>query len=348
MIITNLIIRADASVQIGTGHVMRCLALAHAWQERSGQAIFVMADTSSALENRLIMEGMRVVHLSGVAGGLEDATLTIDIAQKFNAQWVVVDGYHFGKDYQKLIKDAKLNLLFIDDYGHADYYYADLVLNQNISADIDLYPSREIYTKLLLGTEYVLLRREFWLWRNWQRETQSVANKILVTLGGSDPDNVTLKAIQSLQLLSMDGLEVIVIIGGSNPHHQILQQEISTSKLIIILRQNVNNMPELIAWADISIAAGGSTNWELAFMGLPSIVITLAENQHAIVEHLGKVKMAVNLGRHEKISTEDLAVSISKLLRSNDLRKEMSQKGQTLIDGFGSDRVISKMRGLTI
>jgi len=340
MALNNLLIRSDTSVQIGTGHIMRCLALAQAWQEREGEALFVMADMSSALENRLLMEGMKVVHLSGIAGGLEDATVTMDAAQKFNAQWVVVDGYHFGKDYQKLIKDAKLNLLFIDDYGHAGYYYADLVLNQNISADIDLYPSREPYTKLLLGTEYVLLRREFWLWRNWQRETQSVANKILVTLGGSDPDNVTLRVIRALQLLNIDGMEVIVIIGGSNPYHQILQQEISTSNLVITLRQNVNNMPQLMAWADIAIAAGGSTNWELAFMGLPSLVISVADNQIAIAKGLNQQGVISYLGCYQQVGLSQIHQALQELRYDRCKREIMSEKGQKLVDGYGGNRVV--------
>jgi len=343
-----LLIRADASIDIGTGHVMRCLALAQSWQEQGGQAIFVFANKSAALEDRLLLEGMQVIYLSVEAGSSEDAKQTGDFARKFNTQWIVVDGYQFGTEYQKNIKNFGLNLLFIDDYGHADHYYADLVLNQNISANIDLYPSREIYTKLLLGTQYILLRREFWQWRGWQRETKAIANNLLITLGGSDPDNVTLKVLQALRLIRSNNLEIIIVIGGSNPHFEILQNKIADSNLIISLKQNVHNMPELMAWADLAISAGGSTCWELAFMGLPSIVITLADNQIAIAEHLGKVKMAVNLGWHEKIATEDLATSISKLLRSNNLRKNMSQLGQILIDGFGSNKVTSKMGELTI
>jgi spore coat polysaccharide biosynthesis predicted glycosyltransferase SpsG len=107
----------------------------------------------------------------------------------------------------------------------------------------------------LLGTKYALLRREFWQWQDWERAINPIARKLLVTFGGSDPDNVTLKVIQALEWLNRDDLEVIVVIGGSNPHYEILQKEATDSSLAISLQQNVSNMPELMAWADLAILA---------------------------------------------------------------------------------------------
>ena len=343
MSITSLIIRADASTTMGTGHVMRCLALAQAWQDQGGQAIFVLADKSMAIENRLRLEKMQITHLSVEAGSDEDANQTVDFAIKVTSQWIVVDGYHFGKEYQKAIKKLGFKLLFLDDYGHSGHYDADLVLNQNISASEDLYQNREDYTQLLLGTQYILLRREFWQWRNWQRVINSKARKILVTLGGSDPDNVTLKVIQSLQVLGDQDLEVIVVIGGSNPHYEVLQKEIADSSLAISLQQNVSNMPELMAWADMAIAAGGSTNWELAFMGLPSIVITIADNQKAIAAELDRQGIVINLGWHQELHIEQIGLAIQKLISDRHKREDMSQKGRKLVDGNGASRVASQM-----
>lgn len=348
MLINNLLIRADASALIGTGHIMRCLALAQGWQDQGGKAIFVLANKSPELEARLLSEKMIVLYLSVEAGSDEDAHQTVDFTQQFTAQWVVVDGYYFGAEYQKAIMDFGTRLLFIDDYGHTNHYYADLVLNQNISASQYIYINRETYTKLLLGTEYTLLRREFWQWRNWQRVINPIASKILVTLGGSDPDNATIKVIQALQQVTVNDLEVIVVVGGSNPHYEGLQAEVAASHLAISLQRNVNDMPELMAWADIAITAGGSTNWELAFMGLPSIILILADNQQAIADYLGKMSLSVSLGWHENISIIDLVEATCKLISSDVLRKEMSELGQKLIDGLGSARVISEMQALGI
>ena len=266
-----LVIRADADSRLGTGHVMRCLALAQAWQDAGGRALFLMAPAPPALKTRLLSEGMEVLALEHGSGSPEDARETAQLARSRGADWVVVDGYHFGADYQRLIKDSGLRLLCIDDYGHAAHYSADLVLNQNINATEELYPSREANTRLLLGTRYVLLRREFWPWRGWRREIPAVARKVLVTLGGGDPDNVTLKVIQALAQVEIEGLEAVVVVGAANPHLQELQAVVKDLPFPIRLESNVTNMPELMAWADVAITAGGSTCWESAFMGLPAL-----------------------------------------------------------------------------
>ena len=157
----KLIVRADASTKIGTGHVMRCLALAQCWQEQGGTVIFIMTNSTPALEVRLKSEKIEIVHLLAESGSVKDAQETAIFAKKLNVDWVVIDGYQFQEDYQKTFQNYHLKTLFIDDYGHSKYYCSDIVLNQNINADESLYQNREIYTKLLLGSSYTLLRQEF-------------------------------------------------------------------------------------------------------------------------------------------------------------------------------------------
>jgi spore coat polysaccharide biosynthesis predicted glycosyltransferase SpsG len=110
----------------------------------------------------------------------------------------VVDGYHFTGEYQKAVKQEGLSLLVVDDFGHAEHYWADVVLNQDMNAEECLYRSREPYTRLLLGPEYVCLRREFRRLPRVPRQSNGAACKLLVTLGGSDPGNVSELVIQSL------------------------------------------------------------------------------------------------------------------------------------------------------
>ena len=329
---------------MGTGHVMRCLALAQAWQEIGGRAIFALATKTSALEARLAEESMEVAHLSTQPGNQKDSEQTIDLAQREKALWVVLDGYHFNADYQKPIKQAGLNLLFIDDYGHADHYFADLVLNQNIYANKSLYRKREPYTELLLGTQYVLLRREFWLWRGWQRQIPEVARKVLVTLGGGDPDNVTLKVIRALQQLDVPGLEAKIVVGPVNVHLETLRKVTQTSTFNMQLLTEVPNMPELMVWADIAISAGGSTCWELALMGLPSVLLVVAENQRRIAKGLDQAGMAINLGWFNRISRIKISTELVKLLNARRRRQQMSQTGQQSVDGKGAYRVIEALR----
>ncbi|BCL37785.1 UDP-2,4-diacetamido-2,4,6-trideoxy-beta-L-altropyranose hydrolase [Nostoc sp. MS1] len=336
----NLLFRVDVSPQIGTGHLMRCLALAQAWQQAGGKAVFIMAETALIFEEKLRTENIEVIKISPKLGSSEDAQASAILAHQLNSNWLVIDGYNFGDIYQKNIKNAGLKILFLDDYGHAGYYCADLVLNQNISADPALYTHKEPDTQLLLGTSYTLLRREFWQWGGWQRVNPPIAKKILITMGGADYDNVTLKVIQALQLLSGHALEIVVVIGGSNPHYEEIKLVAQTSGLTIRIERNVNNMRELMAWADMAVTAGGSTCWELAFMGLPSLIIILAENQQAIAQKLHSLQVFINLGWHSNISPSEIATAVQELSLAINTRLAMTKSSQELIDGWGSQRVV--------
>ncbi|MBT9311370.1 UDP-2,4-diacetamido-2,4,6-trideoxy-beta-L-altropyranose hydrolase [Leptothoe kymatousa] len=340
----HVLIRVDASSKIGTGHVMRCIALAQILIEYEQSVTFLMSPTASVLESRLNAENLDFEYLSQTSNSQEDAEKTIGKAQELATTWIVIDGYHFDAEYQYSIQTSGFKLLLIDDYGQTNYYWADIVLNQNIYAHESLYINRKQKTHLLLGSSYVLLRKEFRSWQHWQRKTPKIARKILVTLGGSDPNNVTLKVIQSLTKLQVNTLEVIVVVGGSNPHYQQIAKFVKGSNLAISLRHNVRNMPELMAWADLAVTAGGSTCWELIFMGLPSIVIVLAQNQCAIAEQLDSRQTAINLGWDRELSLSNLESKIDELVHNPELRRELGNNTRNLIDGEGVYRTLMHLQ----
>ena len=338
---STLLIRADASVSIGTGHIMRMIALGQAWQAQGGEVHFLCAEITPALEQRLASEGFHRSRIHVTLGSPEDLSETIHLiaemlqADRQNAR-VVLDGYHFGSDFQLGIKAAGFKLLVVDDYGHADFYHADWVLNQNISACEELYAKRSPATKLLLGPKFAMLRKEFLAYKGWQREIAPVAKKILLTLGGSDPDNVTLQVIQAL--IDLD-LHVKVVIGGSNPHLREIEKFIQSqnnSTAVIEVVVNATNMPELMAWADLAVAAAGSTCWELAFMGLPSMFVILAENQLEIAMQLDAEGFGICLGNGVGLKNDKLAEAISALARDNNFLKIVSKIGRGLVDGEGT------------
>lgn len=337
----QLLIRVDASARGGTGHVMRCVALAQAWEHAGGKIFFAQAEATPAIEQRLRTEGFEALRVNATPASTDDATQTIRFAREHNASWIVADGYHFDAGYQRHIKEAGLKLLFLDDYGHAKHYWADYVLNQNLSADPKLYSSREPHTQLLLGTKYVLLRKEFEKWRDWKRTIPPGARKVLVTLGGSDPDNVTGKVLDALSQEKNKELECVVVVGGSNAHLESLRAAICHPPSAIRLVVDATNMPELMAWADVAVAAGGTTSWELAFMGLPAIVLVLAQNQRENAERLGKIGATLNLGLHAEVSAKQIAKALRLLLEDCPSRAAMSERGQELVDGRGADRVIA-------
>src|SRR5262249_53524847 len=157
----------DAGPATGTGHVMRCLALAQAWQEAGGDATLASAHPLGGLESRLHSDGIgnRYLAASTSPGSLQNAEQKIALASLYGEEWIVLDGYVFSSSYQRALKSAGLRLLVLDDFGHAEHYCADLVLNQNLHAHERLYARREADTRLLLGTRFALLRREFTRWQ---------------------------------------------------------------------------------------------------------------------------------------------------------------------------------------
>lgn len=342
----TLLIRADADVAMGTGHVMRCLALAQAWQDAGGHCVFAMAESTPAVERRLQEEGMEVEPLHATAGTAEDAKHTGQLAGKKNAAWTVVDGYRFGSSYQLAIRAAGFKLLFLDDNVHAETYSADLVLNQNIHATAGLYASREPNTRLLLGPRYAMLRREFRRWRNWKRELPARGRKILVTMGGSDPNNLTAKVIEAVRQVSAPDLEMVVLVGGSNPHLRLAEASVRRDSMRLIT--DTPDVTDWMTWADVAIAGAGTTFWEMCFLGLPGILLVLAENQEGVAAAADKMGISWSLGSGSEVSASSIADKLAELLNSNDIRASQSSEGRKLVDGRGAERVIAFLSDLNL
>ena len=337
----KLLIRADASGLIGTGHMMRCLALAQAWQDAGGQALFLASECQTPLKRRLLQEGFALKLKKSARGSEADADATITAARAFGAEWVVADGYRFGSKFQKSIKAASLRLLIFDDYGHADRYEADIVLNQNLYATDSLYRRRAPETELCLGPRFVQLRREFARWRGWERTFGRKTIRVLVTMGGSDPQNATPQVIDALASWPGMNWEALVVVGPANPRHHELAATVRRLGLPEHVIKQLPDMPEAMAWADVAIAAAGTTSWEMAFMGLPAAVSITADNQKAVAESLHAHGLAINLGPLQRWKPERL----KPLFRDAATRRRMSKRGRSLIDGEGAARVVMRLLG---
>ena len=345
----KLLIRADASIQMGTGHLMRCLALAQAVKIQGGSAYFAIVSCPPVLLERLENEGFKIHFLDSIKpGSSEDAQETADLFQNLCCQWICVDGYQFNADYQRNLKELGCRSLFLDDYGHASFYCADLILNQNISAHDRYYQHRHPKTDLLLGTRYTLLRQEFLVFRKGQRRIPNVVRNILVTLGGSDPENVTTWILDSLQSIEIPGLTITIIVGAANPHRDAIEASVMRSIYPVQLVWNAIKMSDYIADADLAISAGGSTVWELLRLGLPSMIVTLADNQVAIAQSLHEKEVSVSLGPYHTLEATQLVSAVQKMGTNLAQRQKMSAKGQGLIDGDGCDRVLMAMEGSRI
>lgn len=341
----QLIIRADASTEIGAGHLMRCLALAQAWKDAGGQVTFTSACQSDDLLQQLRDEGFDIHPLTHPYPDSGDWNYTKNILAAYPSAWVVLDGYHFNEVYQQRVKEAGHRLLVIDDVAHLKHYYADIVLNQNLHAP-QLHYSCELYTRLLLGTRYVLLRREFLGWKDWRRDIPEVARRVLVTLGGGDPENYTLKVFQALQRVDVPGLEATVVIGATNRHEDKLEKAVRKSSIPIRLVRNAENMPELMAWADVAVSAAGSTVWELMFMGVPAILISVADNQKQIAESAEAAAVAIHVNRRSSGWPEKIADALQGLILDAKIRSTFSYEGRSLVDGLGRTHVIQAIQAM--
>jgi UDP-2,4-diacetamido-2,4,6-trideoxy-beta-L-altropyranose hydrolase len=323
---------------------MRCLALAQAWQDAGGQAVFAMAESTDLVCLRLSNESCETSLLSSSPASDGDIQETIAIAKERKGDWIVVDGYQFGSEYQRALKASGAKLLFLDDYGHARQYWADVVLNQSVAANPSFYSKRSEDTRLALGPRYALVRREFAPWRNWERTIAPRCRRLLVTMGGSDEHNVTATAVHALGLMSGGEFETIVLVGGSNPHGSDLQRQIARSRRAIELRTNVSNVGEIMAQSDLAISAAGSTCWELCLLALPSLLIDIADNQTAVARELHRLESAIHVGDFS-VQPQTIAEVLRSLLDDTERRRLLSANSRALVDGRGAARVVSILRG---
>jgi UDP-2,4-diacetamido-2,4,6-trideoxy-beta-L-altropyranose hydrolase len=285
----TILIRANSSAAIGTGHVMRCLSLAKEAVHRGHQVIFATNPESKVLEKRIAAPGI-TIHW------IEDESDTFSLLREHSVRRAVIDGYMFDGDYQKKFVDAGVFTLAMDDYGHAKTYPAHLILNQNLGADESLYAHKGKHTKLLLGPTYALLREEFREKKPENKIIPKVARQILVTLGGSDPDNRTAHVLRSFSFLENTNLEVTVLVGSENPHAKDVEKLAKSVGFPVRILRNASNMADLMLATDIAIAAAGSTTWEMLCMGVPLLTGVIADNQEAIAAALKRAKLADVIG----------------------------------------------------
>lgn len=330
-------VRADASPTIGTGHVMRSLTLARAWRDSGGEVLFACSEEGASLADQVRMAGLRVEILPIRAGIEPDAQRTASLAQTSHACFTVIDGYHFDAAYRQILKADGIRVLSIDDCAQPGMGWADIILNQNIFASREMYSEAPAGTTLLLGTKYALLRPEFLAYQSWRRAFPARARNVLMTLGGSDPSRLTVRSAKILCQIS--GITLRVVVGPAVQNRESIVQQLSQYANVEVLVEP-GNMAKLMAWADVALSAAGSTCWELAFMGLPSVVVVIADNQRPIAEGLMLAGAVFNHWWHEQLTDADLLNTVTKLVEDMSLRRRVSANAAALVDGYGSRRVV--------
>lgn len=339
----NLLIRVDSTYEIGMGHFMRTLALAQKWQKERGNVYFLINENQN-IKDRIANENMNFLINPFNSGSRDDYKLLVDVALEKNISWIIIDGYVFKEEYFDYLRNNNQKFLIFDDDGKLNHYNSNIVLNQNLHAKREWYSSKkEEWTNLLLGTDFVLLRNEFLDYIDYEKIIKNKAENILITLGGSDVKNNSLKILNVLNKLPFNDFNVIVVIGANNKHENELKIFIKNIDYNVKILKNVSNMPQIMEWADLAFSSGGTTVWELAFMGVPTIVGATSYVEEVLLLGLNENKLFNTVGKLDDLDFNELKNIFDYLINNKKEREQMSIDGKTFIDGYGSKRVIDKM-----
>ncbi len=326
---------------------MRCLALAQE-NRKSGPSIFLTKESSPWAIRKIKSEGFSLCKIPSRFRHLKDE---IDFVSRQmdlkKADWLIVDGYPFDESYLQSLKNKGLRVMMFDDYRHLKSYSVDVVLNQNIYAPRLSYGNVSKGTDLLLGSEYFLIRKE--IRRRWAERKQAVkkATRILVTFGGFNPDQFVEKVFRSLLEVKDKNLEIRFILSSNACDKKDFQQSKGKGGSLVPV-WDVQNMAPLETWADLAISGAGTTSLELAYMGVPQLNFVLASNQEKIAQSLARARAAENLGSFRRFSSSRLKKKIEALLGNPSKRSLMSRRGQSLVDGLGTSRVLSVLEKKTV
>lgn len=331
-----VVIRVDSSEQIGSGHLMRCLTLAEQMREKSAEVHFICRDLVGSMHALVYDHDFRLhllprheanPALTGYAAWLTvpqtvDAEETEAILYQLRpVERLVVDSYALDAAWEQKMSPLVREIFVIDDLANRPHD-CDVLLDQNFYREM-----RHRYDglvppdcKLLLGPPHALLREEFYAARVHLRERDGRLRRILVFYGGSDATCETEKAIHALLQLQLSSVAVDVVVGGRNSRRAYIK-ELCDAHEFLHYHCQVSNMAELMANADLCLGAGGTTTWERCFLGLPSIVTAVAENQIRICEDCAEAGYICYLGQWSAVTVEDIATAVQKCIMPQNLRE---------------------------
>ncbi len=331
----KIVIRADASSLIGSGHLMRMLALSQLLIDSGCEVHFATIPYHPPILNCLAEESLHIHYLSkqddwNLDKDLESLTA---LAADLGVKWVVLDGYQFTAGYERGIKQAGFSLLRVDDQP-SDLYLADILLNQNFGAE-SMTHAISPNTRLLSGLKYLLLRREF---RSVELYSKPFLEHgpfhLLVSLGGGSKVTDHLNYLILRWLLSSRHWHgtVTLIAGGMAKNHEQLAKLSKPALGQVEVIVQTNNMAVEMYKADLAIVSAGSTMWELLYMKVPFMAVSLNKAQCDYLEFVAREGLCENLGWHEDLTDEKLNTSLLSLVRDPHRRSQILKKANLLLD----------------
>jgi len=353
-----IVFRVDASLEMGTGHVMRCLTLASALRDRGCDCRFICRDHPGNLNSVVRGRGFKVYTLpagnmtSELRSPSDSSTYALwlgsewqtDAAQVRSAicnltiEWLVVDHYAIDFRWEKELRPFCGKLMVIDDLADREHD-CDLLLDQNlVEGWQDRYRGKvPANSGMMLGPEYALLQPLYAELHDRIPPREGPVRRIIVYFGGADTDNLTGMSISAFTSLQTEDVAMDVVINPSCQHAASVRSQAEKDQRILI-HEGLPSLAPLMVKADLAIGAAGATSWERCCLGLPSLVITLADNQKAIAERLDRAGLAHWIGQKNNVDAPKLAQALQRVIGA-DLSPEWSRCCTSLVDGKGVERV---------
>lgn len=359
--------RTDASLQAGTGHVMRCLTLADTLKTRGAECHFICREHQGNMIELVRKKGYGIYALPRMSrGGIpltqkheelfhaswlgvtqqQDADTCTPILRELQPDWLIVDHYALDARWECAVRPLCRKLMVIDDL--ADRQHAcDLLLDQNLGRKKQDYTNLvPLHCQTLIGPHYALLRPEFVKLRDYSlgRRVNLQPKQLLIAMGGVDQNNATNRVLNTLPICVLpNGFNITVIMGTAAPWLAEVRELATHMPWPTEVLVNIGDMAQRIADSDLAIGAAGGSSWERCCLGLPTLMVVLAENQWQGASALDAHGAASLLGTPEDIARK-LPQALSTLLQGAKL-SEMSQNAQRIVDGLGATRIVENMTG---
>lgn len=361
----RVVFRADASLQIGIGHVMRCLTLADELRSRGAECHFICREHPGNLIGLIQGRGFAAAAMPAGAADFRsgdvmatphahwlgcdwqiDAEQTLDVVRAIKPDWLVVDHYAIDSRWEEKLRPQARRILIIDDLADRRHL-CDFLLDQNwFGADMSRRYQGLVsdHCVSMLGPGYALLKPEYATLRNLMPSRDGEVRRVLVFMGGSDPTNETGKVMDALAQPGLEHLVVDVVLGVNHPDPGSMASK-AEARLATYLHSGLPSLAGLMARADLMISAGGSTSWERMCLGLPAIVISIAENQTTTSKAMMEAGYIDFLGDRSEVEFQMIAAAVRRCLAEPPRLRRMSRKSQELVSGSGAERVCEIVLG---
>lgn len=336
--------RSDASPKLGSGHVARCRRLAAQLREIGHKTLFLIRDPSDDLHSALLDDGNEVSVLlasSPEIVEIEDAVSTQRALVNRKPDWLIVDHYALGKDWETRMREAVVHLMVIDDLSRS--HDCDLLLDQGwLGNNVDAYPG--VNCEKLLGPHFALLPPNYAELRLQPQQRNALIARVLIFFGGADGTGQTLNVLEAIDDARFSHLHFDIVVGAENAlRYEIESRAIRISN--VNLTGPLHSLAGLMSEADLFIGAGGTTTWERCCLGLPAIVCWTAENQKAQTLAVAAQGGQVELGSATKQSAQSWRDALLSMLSDPSRLQKAAIRGMDLVDGRGVERVAYRLVG---